>query len=138
MRGYAGLLRGVVLALALAHGAAAAEVHVPQRLTDGGVLHYKRIDEIVAGDHEQVAGVAGQVIRVYVIKLYCQGNNTIYLKDTTPRTLDGPIDFNGTAATFLGNQDQMPHYVTGIGQGLLFTTTTNGDCNGFLWYTQGP
>jgi len=104
---------------------------------DGGGPLYKRIDETVAGDHVQVAGQAGKVIRVYILKLFCQGNNTLYLKDTTPTVLDGPIDFNGTATTFLGNQDPLPHYITALGKGLMLTTVSNGDCNGFMWYTQG-
>jgi len=133
MAGWSGRIRGLRAALGATLALAAAAWAF-----DGGVPRYKRIDETVLGDHVQVPGVAGQRIRVYVLKLFCQGNNTLFLKDSTPTTLDGPIDFNGTATTLLPSLDPLPHYITEPGTSLILTTSSNGDCNGFLWYTQGP
>jgi hypothetical protein len=104
----------------------------------GGTVLPGKLDVNTSGDHELVAAVTGQKIRVYDWFLVCNGVVNLILKDSTPTTLLPVVNCASAPCSWVEDfHIEAPRYTTGIGKALILNLDANTQCSGHFAYTQG-
>lgn len=93
-----------------------------------------------SGDNIIVAGMAGQIIRVFRMKLLVSGATIISIKNGTGIVLDGPFSFSANQGMILDftSIDMPPWYTTSPGNSFVINSATGFQVGGSLDYLQSP
>lgn len=86
-----------------------------------------------SGDHTIIAGVGGQVIRVFKIFTVAASSVLVTPKDGTGSAFTGPLTLGSFALDF----DSQPWFTTSTGNDFVLNLSTGVQVSGSVYYTQG-
>src|SRR5262245_33010353 len=86
------------------------------------------------GDHTVIAGVANKSLAIYQLDIWCNGINNLTLKDSTPATLHGQMDFAASQGMLFPFHEGLPYWVAGTGKDVVLNLSAALQCTGTFWY----
>lgn len=111
---------------------------MPQTLLSRlGTLSEVVIDTATSGDNTLVAAVAGQIVRLYKIILFCNVANNLTLKDGTTTKLMGTINLQANQGLII-DPDANGHcpFTLSSGNALTLNLSAAQQVSGRAWYLQ--
>lgn len=88
-----------------------------------------------SGDNSLVAGVAGQIVRLYRIFFVVSGATNLTIKDGASTSLSGAMAFGANGSLILDFQAE-PWYMTASGNALVLNSSNAVQVSGTIWYIQ--
>ncbi|MDP3598608.1 MAG: hypothetical protein Q8S75_16605, partial [Nitrospirota bacterium] len=113
---------------------AATDYGLTVRQAPSGILEAV-INVATAADHDIVAAVAGQVIKVWKLALWSNGDQTLTIKDGAT-ALAGAMDFAQGGKLVLP-KDADPWFTLSVNSPFRLTITQAAQLSGRVYYTQG-